>query len=83
MNSIFVNNVGTSTIYKFNFSDLDGDGSTPVPTTVLVGGSAELPSDPNTDSPEEIASLLFYDIPTEGAILTKFIRYWESFKKTL
>ncbi len=27
----FVNNVGTSTIYKFNFTELDGDENTPVP----------------------------------------------------
>jgi hypothetical protein len=60
----FVNNVGTSTIYKFNFSLLDGDENTPVPA-VLVG-STGLPSDPNVFSPEEISSLLFYGAPLEG-----------------
>lgn len=54
----FVNNVGTSTIYKFNFSDLDGDENTPVPAVFV--GSTGLPTDPNLYSPEEIASLIFY-----------------------
>ena len=60
----FVNNVGTSTIYKFNFSELDGDENTPVPATLV--GSTGLPSDPNVFSPEEISSLLFYGAPLEG-----------------
>ncbi len=55
----FVNNVGTSTIYKFNFSELDGDENTPVPATLV--GSTGLPSDPNVFSPDEISSLLFYN----------------------
>jgi len=55
----FVNNVGTSTIYKFNFSELDGDENTPVPA-ILVG-STGLPSDPNVFSPDEISSLLFHN----------------------
>ncbi len=75
----FVNNVGTSTIYKFNFSDLDGDGTTPVPA-VLVG-STGLPSDPNTDSPEEIASLLFYEIPTDRIIFSNLYGIGKASKK--
>ena len=55
----FVNNVGTSTIYKFNFSALDGDENTPVPATLV--GSTGLPSDPNVFSPDEISSLLIYN----------------------
>ena len=55
----FVNNVGTSTIYKFPFSELDGNSATPVQSVLL--GSTGLPADPNVFSPEEISSLLFYD----------------------
>jgi len=55
----FVNNVGTSTIYKFNFSELDGDENTPVSATLV--GSTGLPAGPDVSSPDEISSLLIYN----------------------
>ena len=55
----FTNNVGTSKIYKINYSELDQNNATPV--QAIYVGNTGLPSNPNVLSPEEISSLLFYD----------------------
>ncbi len=75
----FVNNVGTSTIYKIDYSELDQNNATPVQSILI--GSTGLPTDPNTDSPEEIASLLFYEIPTDGIIFSNLYGIGKASKK--
>jgi PA domain/Secretion system C-terminal sorting domain len=54
-----VNNVGTSTIYKLDYSEFDDNPTTPVNATLV--GSTGLPTNPNVYSPEEISSMLVYD----------------------
>ena len=48
-----VNNVGTSTIYKLDFSEFDRDPTSPVNATLV--GSTGLPANPNGNSEEEIS----------------------------